>query len=1076
MLIVRKIVVFNRMITPRGHSPTKNSALRRAEPTPSQQKYQNFLKMQQIHQQARHHQQMNTSIITNPKYQTAVSSRQDMQSQKQLERTVAPSTPLISSPTVPKSAPTITAAKSNAVTSTPKGENTVTSNPTQASAVSEPPVAPHIVINAALLKKKSVRWFNQSATFWALAVMDAQRTVDCPSLSNFLEAMQWRACGKVTDSEFTAMYIEWISGTGATVLASSKRRGVIGVFATRQLLLERKCEEHDLDLLIGMLIHEANKALSGTALTYSTTSSKSSPIIAVSSSSHKRHAVLEVVTPRWLTLAEELFFILDTPGFGVVRYDEVYVLAACLTMGLQNWTTQSELEADCSLGILGASALQMMKEMGCSVTTTGLGQELLSLGISRDETDTRERSTVHLLDETALDVVPLSDATMLSGRVLSPGRASVSGRMVAVPNFGKFSITVPMFKSWLISKSVGEAALADLVAHVRACVERLGRLCVQSAASSAAMSKSGTGGLSPETPISQRLWHCAVMRAGGSSWAPHDGSHNSSQTPPILLYLLSDAEKHIPGCLRTAEESDIDESHSLLRQNSRKLAPQRKVLDSADELLETVSRMHAAYSTWGQANNHVHSARGHQYLNATGRSQPSSSTALAHGDNYQHNDRDPVYRLILSSLRTYKSLQDHFSSLVMTTAAVHLGHGHGPSTTRNSVLARVCLGLLPSIEGMLVDLGLCEDPQTEPEPEPIQSTPSVPHKHDLIHQSQHSAHNAHGDDGSHHGHASAFAAYQPHAEGASSSQHKMPDKGVAWSDQPQPLLQRKLKGGPQMHSQQPQPQSSQLPQAPIVEQQLAKPNRHQPPASHDETNHSNVHQHPVHVHSSAPAAVSSSQSATPTQVLSPTEAHLLASLLTAEDPLLQASIISLLRQLRTQNSDRIHTESLGKSGPSGHRVTDNEEEDEEEDDEDALTGLSYGPVAKEANARGKQSSSAPVRSSIRDHDQAHHLSKRPQPTSRQSSAPAPIPTVSMPQNQSRSSTPSIRAHSDDSEYDDSVTEEGSQQQTSVESVPEPFSSLEDLLENGHGAGKHAQTLRGLLRQMNRDDAKVRRDR
>lgn len=57
---------------------------------------------------------------------------------------------------------------------------------------------------------QNVRWLNLTAAFWALVIMDAQRAVDKDGVSNFFEVMKWRAHGRITEEEFTALYSEWI--------------------------------------------------------------------------------------------------------------------------------------------------------------------------------------------------------------------------------------------------------------------------------------------------------------------------------------------------------------------------------------------------------------------------------------------------------------------------------------------------------------------------------------------------------------------------------------------------------------------------------------------------------------------------------------------------------------------------------------------------------------------------------------------------------------------------------------------------------------------------------------------------
>lgn len=188
-----------------------------------------------------------------------------------------------------------------------------------------------------MLQRQSVRWLNLSSTFWALIVMDANRTVDKDGVVNFFEVMKWRAHGTITAEEFTALYIEWIGkfNVANNYQNSSKKvpRSNVGLFTIRQILLENRCSESDLDLYIGMLIHETNLNLLNVTISY----------VTKSSSQKQNSSILEICTKKWLSISEELFFCLDTPGYGVLRFDEIFFFSSCLAIGLQGWADEGEV-------------------------------------------------------------------------------------------------------------------------------------------------------------------------------------------------------------------------------------------------------------------------------------------------------------------------------------------------------------------------------------------------------------------------------------------------------------------------------------------------------------------------------------------------------------------------------------------------------------------------------------------------------------------------------------------------------------------------------------------------------------
>jgi len=272
-----------------------------------------------------------------------------------------------------------------------------------------------------LLQKQTVRWINLSRTFWGLIVMDSHRTVDKESLSSFHQVMDWRRHDNITEEEFTHLFSEWMSKNEPI----SRRKSTMGIFAVRQLLLEKNCCESDLDLLIGMIMHETNKSMIGTPLSY------------LHRSYQQNNPSLEVCTDEWLHLSEELFFLLDTSGYGILRFDEMFFFSACLVIGFEGWATEAQLETSLSLHSITAMTLQIMRDAGASILVS------------------------------SLQVLPLKSSLISKSQST---KASVS------PS-GKFSISVPMFKAYLLKKGLGKIALANLISHTQECLTRVMYMC-----------------------------------------------------------------------------------------------------------------------------------------------------------------------------------------------------------------------------------------------------------------------------------------------------------------------------------------------------------------------------------------------------------------------------------------------------------------------------------------------------------------------------------------------------------------------------------------------------------------------
>jgi hypothetical protein len=255
-----------------------------------------------------------------------------------------------------------------------------------------------------------------------------------------------------------------------------------------------------------------------------------------------------------------------------------------------------------------------------------------------------------------------------------------------------------MFKQYLIKRGVGEAALAALLVHVKSCIERLARITVTHAEDLYLSSKP----LENQRNIgSPRLWQHAVLVALGYDSSEYEktmknnsnivnNNHNNishtTQLPSIMLAMLSDSEKLIPGVLRACETQMNDITNSTYSPGLGSAGTDRQRLNPIDELHETAVKIWGALRTWG-----VHGNRGGNNDNI------GSITEI---------QRDPIYQIILTSLVEYKSLQlklcDAFYDIAMTY--------YGLNGTANAI-SMVCASLIPNAESMIIELfGADDDP------------------------------------------------------------------------------------------------------------------------------------------------------------------------------------------------------------------------------------------------------------------------------------------------------------------------------------------------------------------------------
>lgn len=484
------------------------------------------------------------------------------------------------------------------------------------------------------LPRQTPRWCHLTLSLLSLVVHDTQRNVDPQALSGFLEVIYWRAHGKITSEEFSVLFNEWMHAESKPGVSNTKKKTLMTPAPLRAVVLEKRYLESDLDLFIGIIIHEINTKLLNTTISYGNKRSRLN---------------LEVVTERWLSLSEELFFSLDTPGYGSLRCEECFFYAACLIMGLQGWKTENELEADLSLTSLTATAFQFLKECGVS-------------------------------------------SAVISSRSNAIDAGRTNGKASRLQSNGKHEITLSMFKRHLIKRSLGEGDLALLIGHVKQSIELLVKLAKISGAEDLYLACQPYE-LRGAVIGSPRLWQEAVLLAAG--FQPSPASSAPQPLPPVLLYLLSDAEKLVSVSFR-ALEFPIDEEGFLPMPEGSQLSydlhrpdhsnPLVSHTAANDELHDNASRLYSSYRRWVQEG-------------------PKHSALLASAD----LSRDPIYQLFLSVLLQYKRLQQLLSAALFDLSISH--YGSCPMQEGQAgQLAVLCAGLLPNSKDMLVDLGL-EDEQ-----------------------------------------------------------------------------------------------------------------------------------------------------------------------------------------------------------------------------------------------------------------------------------------------------------------------------------------------------------------------------
>lgn len=552
------------------------------------------------------------------------------------------------------------------------------------------------------LFSQSPRWCHLTTALWSLIALECGRNTDITGVAQFLEVIHWRAHGKITDEEFSILYAEWMmisetptsnttnnptSKNGHTTsslsnTSPSKKKGITNVPLAlfRNIVIEKGYSESDLDLFIGMTIHEANLRLINTTISY--LNKKATNKLVQNSFS------LEVVNQRWISLCEELFFSLDTPGYGVWKFDEVMFFCACLSVGVQGWKTEFELEADVAISTLVATSLQFIRETGANPF---VGFTSVRNSIAWDQS--------------------VAFKSALEANMTNQLPSLVKGRNTRGVHPAKQEITLVMLKRYLIKKNVGESELASLVQHVKFCAESLVKLVKASGAEEfylACQPIEHRGSIIG----SPRLWQEAVLISSG--FVNQINSAVLGSLPPILLFLLTDAERYISGTFRAIEfllddRGFIDALPSAISQppditGSRFLTnPFFSVQAANGELHENAFRLVMQFRKWNQEGGNLAAASTN--YNPLRAQQGNMGTGTL-----DELRRDPIYQLVLTTLIQYKTLQQLFNAAMFDFCTNH--YGTTPSESDRSVdsnmnaLPGLCANLVPNGKEMFVELGL----------------------------------------------------------------------------------------------------------------------------------------------------------------------------------------------------------------------------------------------------------------------------------------------------------------------------------------------------------------------------------
>lgn len=583
------------------------------------------------------------------------------------------------------------------------------------------------------LQIMSPRWLQLTAVLWSIFVVDANRSVDRAALRNFLDAIEWRISGQITEQEFLSLYSEWMAANYAPL----KRRSSIGINQLRHLLLGKSCGEGELDLILGALLFENSRSLLNRPLSFSD-----------GAMTKAARNALDICSRRWLALAEELFFALDAPGYGCLQYDQVFFFAACLVLGLRSWSDSTEVESDLSIGVLTAITANIIKD-ACYAHTGGLNAAN-ALNLSAQEEGAAGGSSAPLTPGRRGAIAP-ENATVTSGGN-NFGEGVWSGYNPSTNNTAAtwcVGMTMPIFKSYLIKMGIGETVLMTLLEHVRDTLAVItSRLSSWSDTSSS--ERPAAAALQACVPVELAgkgwrvardgvaapplLWQSTLLRVSGwvSGREPldHEDLHGASDQPIVYSQISrplqskdgSDYNEHSLSSINRLKDSEWLGVVSQINENDDPLPPILSFLMSdGDNLVPMALRAYGDTIMAFDALNASPEVAGMQVLHNTvwklvrafkkwgqvGGTTPLNIDFQVQGIPSVDLRKDPIYQFILTAITEYKKLQlclcSAFSDVALSGSGgiVKDDYSSDKLAQSSSVVALACAALLPRGEIIL---------------------------------------------------------------------------------------------------------------------------------------------------------------------------------------------------------------------------------------------------------------------------------------------------------------------------------------------------------------------------------------
>ena len=300
----------------------------------------------------------------------------------------------------------------------------------------------------------------------------------------------------------------------------------------------------------------------------------------------------------------------------------------------------------------------------------------------------------------------------------NPSDTPVGSSEQSKNTFGKFTITLPMFKMYLSHCVLSEARLQVLLDHCRACMRRINKTL-----------KSTPNANAPHCTTA-RPWEQAIEHSLENFLSNTRSEAVNQEASMLACFLSSDGSKYIPAAWRARKANSVAKGAPTSAGRGRSYSPSQASKRSSGELAENsfiAKRLLAAFHTWrggaefsaektsaARSSSVSTASATTRYLDTADSDDEPAPTAGTSNSQGANSTKD-LYALVGTILTRYKTYQSQLCKGVLDVAVrYYLPSPEQVGTARKPADINIaCAAVVPDIQTTLVALGVADEDEEE---------------------------------------------------------------------------------------------------------------------------------------------------------------------------------------------------------------------------------------------------------------------------------------------------------------------------------------------------------------------------